>query len=380
MILLMLSLANAATPDEAVRGAIAHDPRVAAAEGRLAAARGAVRGTGLFLENPTVEVGVGASRLDVSGSQRVPLGGEGVLARGAARMEVEAAEAGVERARLEAAAEARRGWARVVVVDAVRTASESQVRSATRLREAAEARLASGDVADLDVRLARFEEAAAVATWLHDERAARSARADFAALTGFGVAEPVAGDPLDAAPWTASGEGKGRADVRAANAGVEAARRSLAAARAGALPDLTVGAFYERDGDRSVAGPRIGLEVPLWRHNQTAVGSARGRLVEAEAVAAATGARAEAEQAAGQRVPVERAAALIGSLPRGDADTALADVERAYAVGELGLAEVLVVRGRILAGQRAWFEARGAVAEARIDAALAGEAGELVGE
>ena len=281
---------------------------------------------------------------------------------------------------MEAAAAARQLWIRVVVADGILELCLADLESAGRLREIAAARLAAGEGATLDLSLARFEEAAAVALWLDAESEARAARADFAARTGLGSAERVAGDPLEAAPWTEVGEGRPRSDVAAAEAHVEAARRSVAAARAGRVPDLTLGGFYEREEGRTVAGPTVGIEVPLWRHNEATVGEANATLIEAEAAAAATRARADAEAVVleAQRAPTARALQLLADMQHDALGATLGEVEHAYAAGELGLADVLLLRGRLRDGQRAWLEVRAAVARSRVEVALAMEAEELL--
>lgn len=381
-LLWLLNLAAAATPDEAVRAALAQDPAIAMAEARVERARGALAGTGFFLENPSIDAGfaVVGSRLELGLSQSLSLGGEGIQARGAARAEGDAARWALVRTRLEVAASARLAWIQVVEAEGVLAFHAADLDSAGRLRELAELRLSAGDGTVLELRLARLEEAAAVGAWLEADRSLREVRALFAAQTGLDMAEPVEGDPLAAAPWTEVAPGDSRADVAAAEASEDAARHAVAAAKAGRVPELSVGAFVEQDPDGLLVGPTVGLELPLWRHNETEVGEARAAQIEAEASTRALRARAGSEQkaAAAQQASILRAAQILGDVPPEELTTTLAELELAYRSGELSMADVLVLRGRFRAGQLAWFDARATIARARIDAALAVEAETLL--
>lgn len=379
-LLWLLNLAAAATPDEAVRAALAQDPAIAMAEARVERARGALTGTGFFLENPSIDAGfaVVGSRLELGLSQSLSLGGEGIQARGAARAEGDAARWALVRTRLEVAASARLAWIQVVEAEGVLAFHAADLDSAGRLRELAELRLSAGDGTVLELRLARLEEAAAVGAWLEADRSLREVRAHFAAQTGLDMAEP--GDPLAAAPWTEVEPGDSRADVASAEAAEDAARRTVAAAKAGRVPELRLGAFVEQEPGGLLVGPTVGLELPFWRHNEAAVGEARAAQIEAEARTRSLRARAGSEQqaAAAQQASALRAAQILGDVPPEDMATTLAELEAAYRSGELSMADVLVLRGRFRAGQLAWFEARATLARARIDAALAAEAEPLL--
>ncbi|MFZ5480828.1 MAG: TolC family protein [Myxococcota bacterium] len=371
---LLVPGALALTPVEAVAAALANDPALAEAEARVDAARGA-RAASLWLrDNPEVYARVGDERIEVEASQAISLTGEGLAAGRVARAEVEAAEAALSRARLIAAAEARRTYVHAVVAEADLAVSADERDTAKKVRAAAEARLAAGDAPELEARLARLEEARATAAWLRALDAAAEARAELAARVG-GPVEDLAGDPLAAAPR--EGEAGERGDVRAAEARAEAAQAALARERAAILPAVEVGVFYEGFGGLGAAGPTLGLEVPLWHRNEAGVGAAKGEVRAADAAVASTRARAEEEA----RAAAERLEAVRAGLPdiSGDAEAALAAIDRAVAAGELGALDAATLRARVYEGQRGWFEARAAEAEARIAAALAlGSEGLLV--
>lgn len=370
MILLLATMAAAMTPGEAVTAALAHDPALAAAEARVEAGNGALTEASWLRHNPRVSGRLGDERLELEASQAVSVSGEGLAAARSARASLDAAEAARDRARLVTAAEARLAWLRAAVAEADVEIASDELAGATRLREAAVKRVAAGESADFEVRLARLEEARAVGLVLHARASLAEARATLAAITGDAAAT-AQGDPLAAAPMP--GTAGVRDDVRAAAAAVDAARAALARERAATVPTVEIGVFYEQDAGRTVVGPTLGVEVPLWQRNPAGRGSARGDLARAESEAVSLSARATAEQGASseQMRDLEPLAALLGDDPAADATAVLAGVEVAWRAGELDIAEATLLRARALEGRRAWVEARAAVAEARIAAALA---------
>lgn len=375
--LLLPEVAAAMTPDEAVTAALAHDPSLAAAEARVEAGKGALAGASWLRENPRFSGRLGEERLELEASQAVSLSGEGLSAARSARASLDSAMAARDRARLVTAADARRGWLRAAVAAADVEIAADELAGATRLREAAQQRVVVGEGAEFDVRLARLEEARAVGLVLRSRAEFAEAAATLAAITGDPGAT-AEGDPLAAAPTP--GTAGVRDDVRAAEAATDAARAALARERAAAVPTVEIGVFYEDDAGRTVVGPTLGVEIPLWQRNPAGRGSARGDLRRAESEAASTSARATAEQSASVASlrDIDTLAALLGDDPAGDATAVLTGIEVAWRAGELNIAEATLLRARALEGRRAWFEARAGLAEARIAAALAEGTGTLI--
>ena len=374
MIVILCGLALAMTPDEAVRAATANDPALAAAEAELSSAAGAHRSASWLRTNPQVSLtaDAGGERLEASVTQDVSFSGAGIADARSSRYAVSAAEAELTRARIETAAEARRAWARLAAADGVLRAAEGEVASARAVRAAAEERRAVGEASDLEVELARLDEARAAAGWLAALNERAEAQAALAALTGDAGAS-AAGDPLSAVP--PAGAAGARSDVTAAEARVEAARAAVTRERAEGVPSVGLGAFVEVGGDRTLAGPSVRIEVPLWQQNAAGRGEAKGELVVAQAEASATRARAEAEQrSATQRLDLLGAAG--SSLAPGvdaSAEVALRAIDAGVARGEIDPVQAAVLRARVFEGQRGWYTARLAEAEGRIDAALATE-------
>jgi outer membrane protein TolC len=369
MMWLLIGAAWALTPEEAVRSALSHAPDVAAAEGRVDAARGALAASRGLSANPTLNGRVGPERLELELTQAVSLTGAGRTAAGAARAEVEAAEAALTRARLVAAAETRRAYVRASAAETRSTLADRERETARRLREASEARVKAGAAAELEAQVARLGEARAMGAWIGAVDAAATARAALAALVAAPV-DTLATDPMAAAPREVSAKPGARSDVLAAQATTEAARKALASQRAGALPPVLLGAFYERDGQDVVAGAAFSVAVPVWHRNEAGIGAARGELRAAESAETSLLARANEEQ----RGAARRLSVLDGALGNdlsADADAALAALEGAVTAGQLSPLEAANLRARVYEGQTGWIAARAAAAEARIDAALA---------
>ena len=251
---------------------------------------------------------------------------------------------------------------------------------ATRQLAATDARVRAGEAADLDLRLARLDQARVAGELL----AARAAEAAALATLATLVQRPLAGDDLAADPLAAAPEPTPeptpeRADVQAARLALEAADAAVRRERAAAVP-FTVGAFYTRDGDERLAGPTLGLTLPLWHQNQAGIAEARGEAGVARAELAATRARADAEARAAAAAHAD-ALATMSAVPATaeDATAALAAIASGARSGELDLATTILLRDEVVAGQQGLIDARGQLATSRITLLLATEDLALLG-
>lgn len=382
LVTLLTSLVTAAvlTPDDAVRAALENDPALAARVADLDAAVGLRRESLVLGENPEVEVSgtTDGTRLNGAVTQPLSITGEGFNAARSARAGLQGAKAAAERARFETAATTRLAYARAVVARELLRFAEDDRALLARLRGVAEARVAAGEGVDLDLRLARLEQARAMAAWLDAQAEASAADADLAALIGTMPGE-LSRDPL-VASRADLGERVPRSDLIAANALTRAARAALARERSARLPAIGLGAFYEKDAGSEIYGPAVTVQVPLWNWNQSGVGAARGNLRLAQANETSTAARAATEEARGAerlRVAEESLATLAPDIVA-EATPALKAIEGLFESGEANLSDTLLLRSRVVEGQRAWMEARAAVAAARIDVALARQSKSLL--
>lgn len=382
MLLLGAALAAPLSPVDAVAAALVSNPQIVAAEAALYSAEGRARQSAFFRENPEVEAGYGlvGDRVDLSLTQPVSLSGEGRFDHTSARALIAAAESGLQRSRLDVAASTRVAYVEAVVAHRAATFAASAFTLATRQIEGTSERVRVGDAPDLLLRLSRLEQAKAAAELL----SARSAEAGALSRLSTLVRQPVDGedlaaDPLDAAPEPRVARGGERSDVVAARLAVEAAEAALRRERAAALPPLRVGLFFEKEGEAVVAGPMLGLTLPLWHQNQAGVSEAGGEAMLRRAELETTRARAEAEARTAAAV---NAAAITtwSSVPATEEDAlaALASIEAGSRSGELDLVTTILLRGEVVAGQRALTLARGDLALARITLLLATEDASLL--
>ena len=374
----LLTLLTVLTPDEAVRSALARDPALAARVADVEAATGLQRESGFLRHNPEVSTSIDRTTQTISVVQPLSLTGEGMHATRSAEAGLDAARAAAERARFETAAATRRAYARAVLArQQLRLAEEDRVLLA-RLRGVAEARVAAGENIDLDVRLARLEQARAMKAWLDAQAQASESDADLAALVGM-VPGELEDDPLLAGPAEPV-QGIPRWDLVATRAATRAARFALARERAAVLPEVELGAFHERDTGIQFFGLTLTVGVPLWKRNHSGIGAALGNLRLAEAVEASTAARASTEEArAAERLRVAEESLLTLAPDIGvEAASALESIEALFEAGEANLSDTLLLRFRVVEGERAWMEARALIAIARIDIALARQSGSLL--
>jgi outer membrane protein TolC len=246
---------------------------------------------------------------------------------------------------------------------------------------ATDARVRAGEAPSLDLRLARLDQARVAAELLR----LRSTEAEALAALSTLAQRPVdgtdlLGDPWDAAPAPSAARDAERSDVRAARMALEAAEAGLARERAATLPPVTLGAFYADEGHGAVAGPSVGLTLPLWHQNQGAIGEARGGVSIAQAELDASSARAEAERRTTADAFAEAASTMAGvpGTPE-DATAALGAIEASVRSGELDLVATILLRAEVIAGQSALSEARGELALSRIRLLLAMEDPVLLG-
>lgn len=128
-----------------------------------------------------------------------------------------------------------------------------------------------------------------------------------------------------------------------------------------------------------VVGPFVTLPIPVRNQGRRGVANARSDVSRAEAVAVPVQSRAAAEQtsAEGDLAATERAGLVLGDeLPGAES----ASVQQGYEVGQFDIGQVLLLPGRIVEGERGWYAARAAMAEARIEVALSRELPSLLGE
>ena len=354
-------------------------PRVVAA--RLAIDEARARVTGARLRpNPELEGGLGHRRatdgqtvdLDVGVTQRFDPAG-----RRDAR--VTAAEAGV----LQATAEADQ-VTRTVILDVVAAylrAVQADERErllgaaeqlAAAIHQTAERRFRAGDVAILDVNVARAGLARVRADREAARGAAAQARGDLAIELGL-VAPATVAAPLPSptppdldALLRAALE---RPEIRSLEAAIGEAEATVALGRTFSKPEFGAGARYARDERDNVVSGVLTVTLPVFARGQDLVaqGGARASRLRAELDSLRLRAQTEVRTAA---EALERRRTALQLLEQ-DAMPAIEENEtlatRSYEAGQIGLAELLLIRREILETRFQYLDARIEAARARID-------------
>jgi len=352
-------------------------PAARSAALQIEEARGRLR-TAELRPNPVLEAAAGPEEADGQGpeldlglSQDLQMGGRRSARLAGAEADLARATAesdGVLRDLLTQVAEA---FVRArQAEERIRLAEEMEAQ-ARQLAEAIERRYQAGDVAVLEANLARSALARATSDRAAAEASRSGALLELKRLLGVPAGETLRliGDllpPPPGEPGILLQAARGRPEVRVRAAELAEAEAALQAAQAERRPDLGVSARYEREEGDGTLFAGVRLTLPL---------ANRGQGLAQEAVARRS--RLSLEQEMTLRavdVEVEGALAAYGSaraavtVLREDALPQLEENERlsarSYAVGQIGLAEYLLIR-------RELRETRAVYLDRLLEAALA---------
>jgi cobalt-zinc-cadmium efflux system outer membrane protein len=159
-----------------------------------------------------------------------------------------------------------------------------------------------------------------------------------------------------------------RPDVQGAAAGLEEARGEIVAGKGMRWPELTPAVRYERDDGTSVLWGGLTLSLPLWNRGQEARGEAEARAARAlgDLDALRRTARIEVESAhRAQGLRLQALEELRETGARLEDNETLA--RRSYDVGQIGLAELLLVRRETVEARRLHLERRLEAAEGQVE-------------
>lgn len=344
-------------------------PAVVAARLRIEEARGRVVGARLpFTSNPTIGAAAGRrSGPTATGEYELEVAQDLTLpSRRRARIDAARAAVAQEEAR---SGEVERDVLRQVAT-AFLLALEARERAdvantakqfADEALRIAERRFAAGDVAQLDVNLARTAVARA-------EAEARSAAATLngqltqlqvlLGITTPAVLEGSLRDALSLPTGDLVARASQRPDVRLLDAEIAEAEAEQRGARTLRWPDFGVRAAYEKEeGDRVFLGG-VGLSLPIFNRGQEATAVANARLARVRAEREALTRTIEAEvRGAVASYDALRAVAVEYErtvLPLVGENERLA--LESYEVGQIGLADLLLVRREALDARRAFLD------------------------
>nr|WP_255651318.1 TolC family protein [Corallococcus sp. AS-1-12] len=359
-----------------------HAPALVQARARVRAAQGPLASAApLLRENPQLDVQVGSRRLPtgdhgldlaVGLAQPFELGGKQGL-----RREVARAGLSLEGARLRDAERLLLGdvaaaYLRLLQARERRKLVEAAAEAAERTVQATERRYAAGDVPAVDVNVAKVAHARARAEVQVATGEVQALREELEARVGQRASPQATYDDdlwsLARAPVRDVPDGAGaRADLVALEQEQVQAEAAATLGRRQVLPDVTVGARYQKEADETVFLGTLSVPLPLFARGQEArlVGEAEASRAGQELAAARTVVPAQV-QAARHRYRASLAALgdLEQVLPLLDDNEALA--QRSYDAGEMDLAAFLLVRRDTLETRAAWLEGLLRLALARV--------------
>ena len=352
-------------------------PRVVSARLAVDEARARRIGANIRPFNPEVEGGLGSRRgngtttldLDVGISQRFEPAGRRAARLAGADASIAQSEAELERTQRGVLLDAVSAYLRVTQAAERDRLLASAETLATALHDAADRRYRAGDVAILDVNVARV----ALARVRADREAGRAAHAaasgELQLLLGLPAEIQIAGRVPEAPPADTAvllQSALERPELRSLAEAVREAEANVRLGQTFGKPELGVGARYARDeGDNIVSG-QLTVTLPVFSKGQELIAAGSAQASRLRAALDAIRQRVQIEvRTASQRLERRREVVRIlerDALPAVDENESLA--ARSYAAGQIGLAELLLIRREIL-------ETRFQHLDAQLDAALA---------
>lgn len=356
------------TLDEVLRLARERGPALALAKERLKEAKAELEAEGRLLgRNPELEAALGRRASSRGGTLEAEVGLVQPLEmagqRGARRA---AAEAALRRAATAGADERRRFLGEVACAFFRAVFAEQQLRLA-RLTEGvaqetfriAEHRLEGGDIPRLDVNLSAAALSRARAEVKAAEGHLHEAMGELRALLGVAPGElaAVRGELAPRRSYELQGllaSAEVRADLQETAAEGEEAAGDLRVARAAKWPDVGLGARFAREEEASVVLGTLSLSLPFFERGRKEEASAEGRSRRAAIELEAGRRRVRLEVDSALEVYRRRLEAVDeleqGALLLLDANETLA--RKSYEAGQLGLADLLVVRRETMETRR----------------------------
>jgi outer membrane protein, heavy metal efflux system len=372
---------NVLTLEQALNRARIKAPALLSAKARIEEARGRLKGASIFLQsNPAIEGSLGPRFSDqgntTDGDISVSQDFEGIGRRSA---RIAGAQTGVTR-EIAASRETGRALLRDVAVAFMRAlAANEKLKVLTTAEQVssgfldtAERRYQAGDIPVLEVNLAKTGAARARAELRSGRAELVTSLGELRVLLGMLPEEDfsIAGDLTSARKYDLMAlvsTAEDRPDIRVLESELQGAQSDVKLGNTFKLPDFGVIARYQRDqGDNIVQGG-VRVTLPFFSRGQelTATGSARAARIRGELEAIKTAIRNEIKTAFDAYTYRSEALQELErlALPSLMENETLA--RRSYEEGEIGLAELLLIRREIL-------ETRLAYVTTLLDAALAG--------
>jgi outer membrane protein, heavy metal efflux system len=369
--------------EESLARARQQAPQVLIARARIEEARGRLAGARVrFRDNPSIDLGTGPRSTEAGTLMDLDIGFVQSFETGGQRAaRIAGAEAGVAR-ETAVAADAVRSALRAVALAHLRTLyTQDRIELlrgaesvAAEVATVADRRYQAGDIAVLDVNIAKVASARARAARLAADGERTVAAGELQRLLGLapGTQVVAAGSlrlrrPADLERLVAAVAN--RSDLRAIDADIRDAEADVRLGQATARPDVGVGARFKREeGHRAVLG-ELTIALPVFSQGQElrATGSARASRLRLEREA--TRASVESEVRTLYAAYIARAGALAAfeqdAMPGVDENEALA--RRSFEVGQISLAELLLIRREIVETRLEFLNRLLEVAESAIE-------------
>ncbi|MGB1016098.1 MAG: TolC family protein [Nannocystaceae bacterium] len=376
--------------DTVVNHALANAPSVQVARSQVGLADAAIEGQKPLLPaNPTVQFGLGArGNTAVSGAtfelqfqamQPLEIAGERKRRIDVARKLRGQYEKSVEQVQWEIYVQVHLAYNRALLARARALTRARLVAFSEHLLDVAQRRAQAGEISDLRVRVAEGELAQARQAALAAALNYRLACIELTEVSGFSASQtvvpagemqvPQAIEVNDTMLTQATTE---HPAVKTYDAAIVTSQARITSADRDRWPHPQIGFAVNTEsepgsGSRSTVGmAQVGLPLPMWRRNQGKRAQARAQLRVAQSK------RQALQYTLSQRIrraadALNTAAFRVSSysrevVPKFEANMTL--LERAYALGETNLLEVLVARERFLKIQTEALDAYGKYFEA----------------
>lgn len=368
--------------EDAVRAAFQRSPRIQMQRAEVQEARGRLLGAQVLLHNPTVgleaaqrsapdQTGTAETGIDftLGVSQELEIGGQRGQRTDAAKADIKAAEAHFLHDQRLLTAEVNLAFFEAVRARDFLEIGRQDMELARTLQNAAQRRLDAGSSTQLDVNLATAELGRAEERFFLAEGAYGETRALLAEVTGGDPGSPPlpVGDLAETAsaalpPLTdlLASASSHRGDLEALQQTEKALQSRLSLARRGAIPNLTLGAFYGKEGSTdTLVGGGVNFALPVFNRNQGEIAEANAAHQRASAERALLNLQVQREVAAAyaRYQAASRSVSRLQETVLGTLEENFQLLRRAYEAGKTSSTEVVVIRRSFIEAQRELVDA-----------------------
>lgn len=365
------------TLDAAVRAAFQRSPRLKMQGAEVLEAKGRLLSARALLHNPVL--GLEAAQRSFQGgtgtdfalgvSEELELGGQRGQRTDAAKAELKAAEAHFLHDQRMLTAEVNLAFFEAVRARDILEILRQDVDLARTLQNAAQRKLEAGSSTQLDLNLATAELGRAEERFFLAEGAYGETRAVLAEVTGGEPASPpqpvgdlaeTASAALPPLPELLANASNHRGDLEALHQTEKALQSRLTLARREGIPNLTVSAFYGKEGSSdTLVGGGLSLPLPIFNRNQGGIAEASAAHQRATAERALLDLQVQREVAAAyaRYQAASRSVSRLQETVLGTLEENFQLLRRAYEAGKTSSTEVVVIRRSFIEAQRELVDA-----------------------